>query len=244
MAIIVFHANFVFAEATSEIRFAYTSAGAPYCWEDNSGRMQGVFIDLLNEVFEKRMGIRTVHKGYPWSRAQRMVEKGEMDAFCTIATPIREKYADFCPTPILSSEVLIVTWKDNPGKSRILGLKSLDDLKGYRVITYRGNGFASTYKGGSITQVENSIKALQLVAINRYDVFFDLGLHVKYYSRIAGVENDIVGAPFAAYPVMKFRLGISRRSKWMSRIAEINNVIREIHEDGTYDAILSRYKQM
>ncbi len=231
----------VFSAEKETISFAYAHRGAPYCWTLNSGWVTGIFIDLIDEIFVSRLGVSVSHFGCPWIRAQRMVEKGKVDAFCTIANSKREKYAIFCPNTLLSSNVRIATSKVNSAKDDILQINRLSGLKDYKLVTYRGNGFAETNTDFDITLVNDSYTAMLALAANHYDIFFDLGEHVAFSARKVGVEDEIVSAPFAAYPIMHFRLGISRKSPWAKRVKEINRVIQEIHEDGTYDIILERY---
>ena len=67
--------------AGDTIRFVYYNDNAPFGWEEN-GEMQGIYIDIVNEVFKKRLGIPVEHRGYPWKRAQMMVKNGDADGYC------------------------------------------------------------------------------------------------------------------------------------------------------------------
>lgn len=124
------------------MKFAYYDQYSPRSFMED-GKMKGILIDIINEAIVKRMGIEVKHEGFPWVRAQMMVEKGFSDAFITVPTPTRKAYTQVSKEPIIVFETFLATAADNPKKKRILSrIKSLDELKNYVFVDYYGNGFA------------------------------------------------------------------------------------------------------
>ncbi|MGL6054852.1 MAG: transporter substrate-binding domain-containing protein, partial [Vibrio metschnikovii] len=62
--------------AKPSMTIVYYDSFPPYSFRDEDGNMAGIFIDIADQVLQETMGIPIIHKGYPWARAQRMVELG------------------------------------------------------------------------------------------------------------------------------------------------------------------------
>ena len=81
------------AEAENrELRIVYARNYAPFSWQGEGGKVEGILIDMLEEVLGRRMGIALSHEVFPWARSQRMVAEGERDAFFTIPNARRAEY--------------------------------------------------------------------------------------------------------------------------------------------------------
>ena len=73
-------------------------------------RMKGIWIDIIDEVFQKEIGIKVEHEGYPWSRGlSTWVEKGDADALIGMVNEERKKYMNFNTIPIYVSKIKIYT---------------------------------------------------------------------------------------------------------------------------------------
>lgn len=114
---------------------------APYSWEHN-GAMTGILVDCMDELLGKRMGFNVVHRGLPWEEAQDMVRSGQGDALCTNPTDTRQQFMVFSEEPVVESLPSIFCAVDNPRLSTIKNISSLDDLKAFRQVDYKGNGWA------------------------------------------------------------------------------------------------------
>ena len=55
--------------AQETMKFVYFNNFPPYSWEDDSGQMQGILIDIVNEAIQTRMGIPVLHQGYQFCRS-------------------------------------------------------------------------------------------------------------------------------------------------------------------------------
>ncbi len=82
--------------ASKEFIMTYAMEAPPFCWEEN-GVAKGILVDIVNQVLNKRMGIKVNHIMYPWFRAQKMVNDGEADAFLTFPAPHRMNYTHTTP---------------------------------------------------------------------------------------------------------------------------------------------------
>ncbi len=75
-------------QAFVAIRVGYFDKYAPFSQRSDSGVMSGFLIEGLEPV-GNACGVTFEHFGYPWARTQAMVERGELDAFCTVRTQAR-----------------------------------------------------------------------------------------------------------------------------------------------------------
>jgi len=74
------------------LKLSYNSDWPPYSAGPQTS-VAGILPELMREIVEVRMGLGASHHGAPWNRAQGEVEKGRLDAFVTVPTAARLKYA-------------------------------------------------------------------------------------------------------------------------------------------------------
>ena len=107
--------------AMPTITIAYFDDYAPFSMVTPEKSVEGIFVDIFNEIFEKRLKIPVKHIAGPWARMQMMVENGEADAFCTIPNEKRRAYAIFSALPTLETEYRIYTYKGSPAIAKLSG---------------------------------------------------------------------------------------------------------------------------
>ena len=59
----------------------------------------------MNASVGERMGMKVRHFGYPWKRAQRAVETGQLDAMVTVPTKSRLNYAESSESTVYTIEM-------------------------------------------------------------------------------------------------------------------------------------------
>lgn len=221
-------------------RFTYFNNYAPFSWEENS-RVRGIFVDILNEIIYKRMGLTPVHNAYPWERAQLMVKEDKADGFITIPTEERLSYTLVNTEPIYTAQFTIFTNKFNKQLDKISEITTLDELKNFKVVHYLGSGWAKT----NLSQIDvhwtrTLDKTLLLISLNRVDLFIDPSVAVnynikkhKYTHSITEIKNVL--------DISNFMLFINKESKFEKYIEEFDHHLKQIKEDGTMDQIISKY---
>jgi len=125
------------AASAPAIRMAYYENYPPFSVRDADGRMVGALIDGV-EIVGRIANLVFEHQGYPWARAQAMVESGALDGFCTTNIPTRRAYADFCSTPILIERFGVF---HRANDKRILNIHSLKDFRAFNQGRYFGGGY-------------------------------------------------------------------------------------------------------
>lgn len=126
--------------SATDLRVVYNEDYAPLSFRDQ-GVMRGVLIELMDEL-GRRLGVKVVHEGYPWERAQLMVRNGDADVFVTLVNPARGEYAVATAVPILRVNNYGVTARTNPQIAQLRAIKTLHDARSYAHVNFLGSGWA------------------------------------------------------------------------------------------------------
>ena len=76
----------VASHAEAAIRIGYFDKYAPFSQRSDNGVVSGALVDGM-ELVANACGLQLEHYGYPWARAQLMVERGELDGCPRSVTP-------------------------------------------------------------------------------------------------------------------------------------------------------------
>jgi len=217
----------------AKLRIVYYATFPPLCFEQD-GKMQGILPELLDKA-ATAAGIDVSHQGFPWARAQAMVQNGEADAFCTNPTDERRAYALFTELPVYVAPVSLFYSADNPRRAEIEQIKTFDDLKAVKQGDYNGNGFAeTTFKGLDIEWSPNLLNTLTKVSLGRNDVFVGNDTVAKYLIK----QNNIGGVksfPVAIGKQSAFHLGVRKTlPDAQGLIDAMGHAIQAVHDSG-YD---------
>ncbi len=179
--------------ADKVIKIAYSTTFVPLSFLDENGKMTGAYVDLFDEILGKKMGFQLEHIGLPWKRAQKMVEIGEADAFCTNATDRRRDYMNFCEEEVIENFRAAIFRKGSPldvGSNIPL---TLEELKHLHHASYIGNGWAKRQlEDFDVYWAPESNSAMKLVAFGRADVFVSGVYQARFKSKELGL-NDKLG---------------------------------------------------
>lgn len=125
--------------AKPSMTIVYYDSFPPYSFRDENGNMAGIFIDIADQVLQDKMGISVLHRGYPWARAQKMVQMGEADAFITVATQARQEYTNVSSTPVIVGPMNLFVNPTNRNLDQIEHIQTTDDLSPFLILDYQGN---------------------------------------------------------------------------------------------------------
>ena len=204
----------------------------PLIYEEN-GVAKGVLVDFSQALAEK-LGRRIEVRAMDWEEAQAQVLSGEADALLQMNwSPAREKVFDFSEE-LLESEFVIFKRRDN---SHINGA---NDLVGKRV---------GVEIGGYAYQILHE-KDIDIVLIPSCAVGFqrlvsgDLDAVVadRWTGEYELARSAISGILISREPVDVNYSHIAVKKGNAELLELINNGLREIHDDGTFDQILSNWQ--
>lgn len=219
----------------------------PFIYQAKDQQVKGLYRDIMVEAF-KRMDIPLKYAVYPWKRTQLLVRNGEADAMISVPTPKRLDFLS-ATDPVLQMRFHAFARRDNPKIKQIMAIESINDLKGFDIINYLGNGWADkNFKGLTVDKAPSFTNAILTLARNRADVFVDGSIVVKYTINKLIKNKSIYTSGLKALvenphnlDVIPYTLLIRKDSKYLSIIPEFNKTLEEMRDDGTYDKILNQW---
>lgn len=214
----------------------------PLSWKEE-GKMKGIFVDVADEVFKKRMNIDIVHRGYPWARAQKLVETARADGFITMPSKERKSYSLVNLLPVLTSKMQVFTGISNPKKKKIAEtVRSISDLKDYRIVFYLGSGWAKTrLQSLDVMWVTNMAQVFKILTLNRADIFIESNYLVDYQMKTKGKDWSVESLPIILDEI-DFHFHIQKKSRFKHLINDIDKHLRAMKADGTLDKIIKKYR--
>lgn len=233
------------AESGKTMSFTYYHDYAPFGWEDN-GKMRGIYIDTVNEALTNRLGISVEHRGFPWSRAQSMVKEGKADGFCTVITPERLKYSVAAKESLIDVNFKIFAAANNPNLDKLGKVTSIPELQGFKLVDYRGSGWAkeNLEKAGlNIHWLGKNEQLWKFLAGGRADATVKNEWTTRFSLKKLGYQEKIVELPhpMLAEPT-SFHIFIGKKSKFLPYLGKIDEALKNMKADGTMQSILDRYK--
>jgi len=227
------------AQASEPMKIAYYDNYAPRSYLEN-GEMKGVIVDIINEVIVGKMGINVSHKGYPWKRAQLMVEKGTADAFITVPTKRRREYTYVSKEPLFKFETYIATTKDNPKINELKNIKNINELHPYRIVDYYGNGWSkNALKNQNVYWLPDYVSIFKFMLQGKADVLIvsRKTIHslesTKYNDKFVVFSNPLTS--------VGFHLCIGKKSKYYNILDKFDETLKTLKEDGTIERIMKKY---
>ncbi len=221
----------------AELKVVYAQGYLPFSWSDEDGKVQGAEIDFINEILNKRMGIKVNHNVYPWARAQSLVKKGSADAFVTIPNAKRRRYTQVSDTPLFNSNFLMHTGSRNPKIPQLKKIDSLEQLLTDKNIVHGhivGGGWHKlNLKSASLVQkATNSLQIMEMLDRNRIDVYIEQAPLIRYQMKILGFEERIVELP-QVMAETQWHICIGKNSAYLKIMPDLNKLLKKMQDDGS-----------
>jgi polar amino acid transport system substrate-binding protein len=212
-------------------------------WEPYAGENlenYGFHSEIVNKAFEKA-GYKVKIEFKPWKRVLKEVEIGKYDAFyCAYYTEERAKIYGFSD-PYGDSVLGFFKKKD-----RDIRNDRLEDLAPYRISVTLGYANTKEFDAADYLKKDTSptdevsLKKLEagrvdLALLDKY-----IGYHILNNSFAQGKSSlEFMDPPLA---LNKLYLCFSRAvDGWEQKLADFNNGLKLIREEGTYDKILKAH---
>ena len=242
-AVAIAAAKMFSAFAAAPLRLAYLDTYKPISFRQDDGAMHGILIDLLDEVLVQRMKIPLEHKGYPWARAQFMVESGLSDALCATPTPARLKYAIASQEAVLKLPWRIFANIKSPLLPKLEKVRNLDELRSLnpKVISYIGNSWArGALAGFNVYWSPDFESSLRMVNGARGDLAVESSIAAQHWLNSHPEMQDIRMLPHAMDEVV-FHLLIGKQSPHLAVLPSFDREVQKFKNEAAYAKILQRY---
>ncbi|OHE68872.1 MAG: hypothetical protein A2413_07615 [Treponema sp. RIFOXYC1_FULL_61_9] len=230
----VFFLNDSFAQElhSEKLKFLGNKNIAPVVYLQN-GVPAGVAVDIVRAL-EKHMPKAIEIEVMDWTEAQKLVAKGEADALIQInQTEERVKIYDFSEL-LLESQFSIFTRGDK------MGISGLSGLRGLRVGVEAGGLPDQVLKNSpfiKLTKIPDFIggfKLLREAEIDAVIVDYRVGSYIL-------AENDIRNIKVSGEPIAMSYSAFAVKKGNAKLLNDINNALKIIKEDGTYQSIINKW---
>lgn len=212
---------------------------------DKSGKPIGLFIDLVEVMFVKNLGMQVEYLQLPWKRCQSYVQDGEVDFMITTITDERTQYSMPTENSVYDMYNSVYTYKGNSRLNAIDEIKQPKDVatNDFTVVTYLGNGW---YKKNfsefriTTTYLNNIEPAIQFLATKRADIFIGGDIVVNYQIKQQKLQDKIVQTKVGFDPYL-MTIMLSKKSDHIENLPKINAEVNQFIKSDEYKQILSQY---
>ncbi len=224
------------------LRLVYFETYSPFSFRE-AGVLKGVLVDVLDEILERQLGVAVQHQGYPWVRAQSLVQSGQADGFCTTVTPARLAYVVAASEPVLVQPRRMFVRADNPLLPRLREVRNLQELRQLnpRIVTYVGNGWGQLNFAGFRVELGHDYgSALRMLVARRGDVMIDYAQSMQYSLQRLSGGGEVVMLP-APMAHTAFQLMLHKRSPHVGLLPAFDKALAQFKKGPGYAAIFQRY---
>ena len=221
---------------------------APYVFATSNNRPDGIFYDIVELAF-RRMGKPLKYEVYPWKRAQMLVKTKEADALITIPTQRRLEYLEPSQEPVFVMKYKIFTQLDNPKIDQIRAIKSMSDLKGFKILDYIGDGWAEkNLSQYGVQWSPNLTSVCKMLAAHRGDIFVQDEVmvlnaikNIRKNEVATNSDFDHIISIDAPVSPIQFHLLIRKDSQYRELIPAFDGTIRSMRAEGELAKIKDKW---
>jgi len=210
------------------------------------GEIKGILVDIMQLILVERLGKEVEHRGYSWKRAQFMVKTENADAFCTSPSSVRKRYARFTSIPVFVSSPAIFSGINNPRKSGIETIGSIDGVRAFSLVDYLGSPWARNTLPKDILDTMHWVGSLdtvlRMLAINRYDIYIGDGIIGKYTLMNLGLADDIFTRTVTIGKSSQYYFAVRKtHPEAQDIVKEVEHSLKEVSGEGLIERIIQGY---
>ncbi len=214
----------------------------PFRMKGANGGFVGIDKDLMEEI-GKRLGMKFVWHHKPWARCLTDMRDGLTDVMTGIAyTEERNAYIAYSSS--FYCELGPAFYLHD--RSLANSIRKYEDLYGITIGYTRGSAYFERFDSDDKLKKKAGARERQLIEMvlaKRWDALVGTDLQVEYDLARLGVSQKLFKAKFTPKDRIKLYLGISRRSKLLRRLPDINAVLDQLIKEGGVENIVDRHLQ-
>lgn len=220
----------------------------PYRFQSSNGEgTQGLFVDLISELFEKDLGIVVERRVFPWKRAQEKVEVGTADFMVTVPTPERLEYAVKTAIPIHRMYLYLYVYANHPKRLAIDKIKTVDDIRRLKLklAAHVGDGWYKSNvsaKGVESHYISYDESLVRFIAAKRADGIIDALLPTNRIINDNKLQSKITLTDIKFGPI-DFYVLISKKSPLVDKLDDINAALHRMSESGRIAELVAKYDE-
>lgn len=220
------------------LKVVYFQDFSPYS-SGKGAAVTGGYVDIMNEVWGKRLGLPLTHEGYPWARAQELVKHGDADAFISLVNDERKVYMEAGKFPLYRIYANFWTRANHPDLAKLIAMKEISDAKPYTISEHIGSSLLKTVMEGlKVEPVGNTKQALLMVKVGRSDLVMTNELTVAKFLADENLPADTFVRLTPATPSLVFVLQIRKTSPLMRYLDAFDKAAQAAKAEGVLDKLM------
>jgi len=205
----------------------------------NEQGLIGLDLDLIDEIARRTGSSLTVAK-MPWGRALTSMQTGDVDVMTGLAyRDERAEYIAYTDTPYFKCTTAFYTIAGQAQK-----IKSYEDLAqhqvGYVLHSAYFDRFDNDVSLDKVGVAQEQI-LIDMLMKRRFGVMIGTDCQVDYFIKRQGFAGKIEKAPFNPGNAVDLFLGVSKKSGWVDKLDLLNQVIKDLIDEGFVDKISQEY---
>ncbi len=206
---------------------------------DTQDGITGMDIDIVQAAFAAA-DLDAHFSSTPWKRIIKSMERGTI--LGTVSCSRRPERLEY----MLFSDEVTSTNRVAVSRSEVdtSAIQTLDDLQNFSVVSIEGWGMEQQLTAENIPHETTSTYegAMMAMRYRNIDILYAAEYPSLYYARKLGIHRDIKITPIRSEPVTPLYLCISKTYPESRAIMDrFNAGLRQIKQDGTYQAIRAKY---
>ena len=227
------------------IVIGYAENWAPYSYTASDGTPQGIFIQLMNKIFNEKLKLKIIHQVVPWKRAQILTQTGQYDAIFTSINQERLK------TMVASQAFYNLEWRLFMSKTNynFKNIQQMDDpLKNKDVHYLSVLGDQTTenfYRDNNLTfdTVKSVNEAVNMLNSGRSSLFLHSKLTTLYALYHFSLHEQIAmhSKTFATIP---FHVLISKKAAMANELIKaVDEVVTQLKKSGELEKFIEMIEE-
>lgn len=199
----------------------------------------GLDLDLIEEIARRTdTGLRVIKM--PWGRGLASMESGAVDVMTGLAyREERAKYIAYTDTPYFKCTTAFYTVAGRGDQ-----IRSYEDLYRHQIGYVLHSAYFERFdadQGLDKVGVPQEQTLVDMLVKGRFAVMIGTDCQVDYHIERLGLSEAIEKTPYNPGNKVDLYLGVSKRSDWAARLDELNEVVRELLEEGFIDKVAQEY---
>lgn len=212
-----------------------TESYPPFNMLARNGKVTGIGTELVQMMLE-RNGITSQTELLPWSRALHKAQtEANTGVYVITRTPQREKLFKWLDTPLIKLRWVFLAKADSD-----ISISSLEEAKQYRVGGYNSDAAAMYLEeqGFKLDWVRKDTLNVQKLARGRIDLWPTSHIVGPYVARQEGI-----GPVKELFTFKEVEMGLALNLDTpTSLLIALDKTLREMHQDGTVERIIKKYR--
>lgn len=216
----------------------------PYIWREKS-EYKGIYVEILEEALHKRLNLPVKFLELPEKRVEQLIVRGGVDGFIRRESKERLVYSKTGRIPITIGIIGLFTYKDHPAISNLSKVETLGELKPYSILASPGDQWSKENLVGHYidSQAKDLVQNLKKLSLKRGDIILEIEQVGQYNIKKLKLEEQVVQIPGIVLDPIFYHLYISSKSSHVNRLSDLDNVFKDMLNDGSMAKIYQRYQK-